>query len=217
VVKTNQITDLEANAATLNGLMTECFGEIREYGFYYGIDAQTNEKIVVGKNEFVAMPFKTTLTDLIPGKYYYKAFATNATGTGYGPIDEFTIRKVNDDSIIINLDGKELTFDVQPIIDKGYTLVPQRTIFEGLHASLKWDEKTQTVTANKGAFTVNLVIGGNAYINGVSTPLDVPARIVDGRTLIPLRFVSEAMNCKVDWVAAAHTIIINSDQVLQIK
>lgn len=217
MVKTNQVTELSANAATLNGLMTECFGEIKEYGFYYGTDTGTNQKTVVGENEFVPMPFKTTLADLKPGKYYYKAFATNATGTGYGPIDEFTVRQANDVGIIVNLDGKELTFDVQPIIDKGSTFVPQRAIFEALGASVKWNEKTQTVTATKGINTVTLVIGGKAYINGISTPMNVPARIVDGKTLVPLRFVSEAMNCKVDWVAAAQTVMINSDQVLQIK
>ena len=211
MVETNAVTELSTNAATLNGRMTECFGMIKEYGFYYGTDAKTTQKFAVGENEFVAKPFKTTLADLKPGKYYYKAFATNATDTGYGPIKEFTVRLSSNDGIIVNLDGKELTFDVQPIIVKGYTFVPQRAILEALGADVQWDEKTQTVTATKGDLQVTLVIGGESYINGKLVPLDMPASIVNGRTLIPLRFVSEAMNCKVDWIAAVQTVIINSN------
>jgi hypothetical protein len=211
VVVTNAVTELSVNDATLNGLMTECFGKIKEYGFYYGTDAETNQKIVVGQNEFVAKPFKATLADIKPGKYYYKAFATNYTGTGYGSVGEFRIRLAGDNSIFVYLDGKELTFDVQPIIDKGRTFVPQRTIFEALGADVQWDEKTQTVVARKGDLKVTLVIGGKASINGKLAPLDAPARIVNGRTLVPLRFISEAMNCKVDWIADVQTVMINSN------
>lgn len=210
-METNDATELTANAATLNGLMTECFGEIKEYGFYYGTDASTDQKVVAGVNEFVAIPFSKNVSDLKPGKYYYKAFATNAIATGYGPLKEFTIIEQGvSDAITVELDGQELIFDVQPIIMNDRTLVPLRVIFEALGAGVQWNEETRTVTAVKADTEVTLVIDGEAYINGALTPLDVPARIINDRTLVPLRFVSEAMGCQVDWLDAARTVVINS-------
>jgi competence protein ComEC len=109
------------------------------------------------------------------------------------------------------LDGAPLVFkDAAPTIDNGRTLVPLRAIFEALGASVQWDPDTQTVTANKGSITVNLVIGGQALKNGQAVPLDVPAKIVDGRTMVPLRFVSEALGCQVAWDGNTQTISITT-------
>jgi hypothetical protein len=211
-VETNDATELIANAVTMNGRMTECYGEIKEYGFYYGTDASADQKVVVGVNELVEKAFSKNISDLKPGKYYYKAFATNATATGYGPLKEFTIKEQGvSDAITVNLDGNALAFDVQPIIVNGRTLVPLRVNFEALGADVQWNEETQTVTAVKADTEVKLIIDGEAYINGELTPLDVPARIVNDRTLVPLRFVSEAMGCQVDWIDAAQTVMINSN------
>ncbi|OPX85334.1 MAG: S-layer protein sap precursor [Pelotomaculum sp. PtaB.Bin104] len=93
MVETNDATELKADAATLNGRMTECFGVIKQYGFFYGTDTRTTKKVVVGTNEYVEKAYKKSISDLLPGKYYYKAFATNAAGTGYGELKEFTIEE----------------------------------------------------------------------------------------------------------------------------
>ncbi len=112
------------------------------------------------------------------------------------------------------LNGNKLSFDVSPIIENGRTLVPLRTIFEALGATVSWDEDSQTVTAVKGLNTIILQIGSaTATKNGQVVNLDIPGKIVNGRTLVPLRFVSEAMGCKVDWVDETQTVVItnNSD------
>lgn len=100
---------------------------------------------------------------------------------------------------IIFLDGSELTFDAPPIIENGRTLVPVRTIFEALGAAVDWDENTKTVTATKDNTEIKLVIGGQAYKNNQLINLDVPAKIYNNRTLVPLRFISEAFGASVAW------------------
>lgn len=106
------------------------------------------------------------------------------------------------------LNNSMLSFDVPPIIENGRTLVPLRTIFEALGASVRWDGETQTVIAEKADTEIKLAIGGQAYKNGQPVSLDVPAKIVDGRTLVPLRFVSEAMGCQVMWDDNTNTVTI---------
>lgn len=108
------------------------------------------------------------------------------------------------------LNGSMLSFDVPPVIEDGRTLVPLRTIFEALGSSVQWDESTQTVIAKKEDTEIKLAIGGQAYKNGQPVSLDVPAKIVDGRTLVPLRFVSEAMGCQVGWDNDKNTVTITT-------
>lgn len=100
----------------------------------------------------------------------------------------------------IVLDGKALTFqDAQPTIETGRTLVPLRAVLEALGAEVQWDGAANTVKATRGTTEIKLFIGGQAYKNGQPVELDVPARIIDGRTMVPLRFVSEALDYFVNW------------------
>ena len=110
------------------------------------------------------------------------------------------------------LDGKQLSFsDTQPIIEDGRTLVPLRSIFESMGATVTWNQDTQTATAIKGNKTVILPIGSTEpTINGQVKKLDVPAKIVNGRTLAPLRFVGEAFGGTVGWDQGSQTITIFS-------
>jgi len=111
----------------------------------------------------------------------------------------------------VYLNGQELSFDVPPTIENGRTLVPLRAIFEAMGASVSWDNDTRTATAVKGDTTVRITIGSTRpTINGVVCQLDVPAQIVNGRILAPLRFVGEAFGGSVDWDAATETISIST-------
>lgn len=105
----------------------------------------------------------------------------------------------------VMIDGEEVTFDVSPMIDNGRTLVPLRAIFEKMGATVSWDDAAKTATAVKGGLTVVVTIGSTSpTINGVVKPIDVPAKIVNGRTLAPMRFVCEAFGGTVSWDAAAY-------------
>ena len=111
----------------------------------------------------------------------------------------------------VNLNGKRLSFDVPPVIENGRTLVPLRAIFEALGATVGWDESTQTVTATKGSIQIMLQVGGqSAYKNGTPVHIDVPAKVTNNRTMVPLRFVSEALGAAVGWDESTQTVTITS-------
>ena len=82
-------------------------------------------------------------------------------------------------------------------------MVPMRTIFEKLGATISWDDSTQTVYAYRGNKTLALTIGEKFIsVNGEKIEIDVPAILKDGRTLVPLRAVSQSLDCTVEWVEA---------------
>jgi hypothetical protein len=109
------------------------------------------------------------------------------------------------------VDGRTLTFDVQPGIEQGTTLVPLRGVFESIGAFVSWDGATETITAIKGATEIQLKVGSTtAYRNGTPVTPSVPAKVVRGSTLAPLRFVSEALGADVGWDGTTQTISIVS-------
>lgn len=109
------------------------------------------------------------------------------------------------------LNGNQLSFDVPPLIEDGRTLVPLRAIFEAMGAAVNWDDNTSTATGIKGDTRVVLQIGSTSpTINGVVHKLDVPVRIVNGRTLAPLRFVGEAFGGHVEWDGTTNRITIST-------
>mgnify|MGYP000927463070 CR=1 FL=1 len=113
--------------------------------------------------------------------------------------------------ITVVLDGKILSFEQNPFIENGRTLVPMRAIFEALGASVSWDGETKTVTSQKENTTVKVTIDqAEMEVNGEKKVLDVPAKIVNDRTFVPLRAVSEAFGAKVDYVAESKVILISS-------
>ena len=123
----------------------------------------------------------------------------------------FSFNVFADSSIKVAIDGVNQTYDVMPVIDNGRTLVPMRAIFEALGASVSWDDATKTVTGTKDETVVVLQIGNKeVYVNNDKKELDVPAKIVDGRTLVPVRFISESLGCNVGWDDSTKTVIINT-------
>ena len=112
------------------------------------------------------------------------------------------------------LNGKQLDFEVPPVIQNSRTMVPLRSIFEAMGANVYWDATSRIVTASKGAITVVLPINSSiTKVNGNECNLDVPARIVNNRTLAPLRLVGEAFGGRVDWDGNTKTIYINNASV----
>ena len=114
-----------------------------------------------------------------------------------------------DKKIVLN--GNTLALDVAPIIENDRTLVPLRAIFEALESDVSYDEATRTVTATKGDITIVVPIDStSAIVNGTTKTLDVPAKIKNGRTLVPVRFVSENLGATVSWDQENQTVIINN-------
>ena len=117
------------------------------------------------------------------------------------------------DRINIYYNDEILLFDVEPVIENGRTLVPFRTIFESMGCAVYYAEEDgkQIVSARRANDNLLLTIGENRmYFNGEEKALDVPAKISDGRTLVPLRAISEAFECEVHWYGDTKTIYIYS-------
>ncbi len=104
------------------------------------------------------------------------------------------------DAATVQLNGQPLQTSVAPMIYRGRTLVPMRDIFEALGAKVQWDAYTQGITATRATTTVKMQMGrAQASLNGQPIRLDQAPLVVNGRTLVPLRFVSEAMGAQVGW------------------
>ena len=93
------------------------------------------------------------------------------------------------------------------------TLVPLRAIAEALGATVGFEDTSKTVTLTRGATTVQLQIGNpKASVNGQPVTLDVPGIIMNGRTLVPVRFISEAFGAPVNWDDFSRTVSITGRQ-----
>lgn len=112
---------------------------------------------------------------------------------------------------------KEVTLDVAPFIDEGYTLIPLRGLLEEMGASISWEGKNQSITVENNTQKIEFQIWNNlVYVTGgrygrVRYTLNQEPRIVDSRTFIPLRFVSEHLGYTVEWDGATQTITITKE------
>jgi peptide/nickel transport system substrate-binding protein len=103
----------------------------------------------------------------------------------------------------------EKTLDQPPVIENSRTLVPFRFIGESLGAKISWNAETRTVGYVLESKNIVLTIGSaTAYVNGIPTMLDVAPKILSGRTLVPVRFISESLGANVDWNAATRVVTV---------
>lgn len=124
---------------------------------------------------------------------------------GQGDSDNKEIR------LVVN--GREYHMNPVPYIKDNRTMVPMRRVFEILGADVNWNDAERSVTATRYGTNIKLFIGKKtAYRNGAAVELDAAPEIQaeSGRTMVPLRFVSEALGCSVDWDGFSKTVNIQS-------
>ena len=115
--------------------------------------------------------------------------------------------QINNTRMFVNDEQIDLDVPAQLINDR--TMVPLRAIFEALDAKVEWDDETQTVTAYRGTVSISLQIGSTSlFVNRVEKVIDVPAQLVDARTLVPVRAIAESFGSKVGWIAETKTVTI---------
>lgn len=112
-------------------------------------------------------------------------------------------------SMVAHLDGQIVTLDTPPVIVSGRTLVPLRPIIEGLGGAITWVAETRSVEVGFNGTTLLLQIGNRtAVVNGEAVAMDVPATIMNGRTMLPVRFISEHLGADVEWEQLTKTVTI---------
>lgn len=120
-----------------------------------------------------------------------------------------------ENGISVQIDGERVVFeDIQPMIIEGRTLVPLRGVFENLGTIVGWDDETKTASVSyKVSKEITVTLGSDTIaVSGAEDKLitiDVPAQIVNDRMMIPLRAVSEALDCGVEWDGDTRTVSIS--------
>lgn len=139
-----------------------------------------------------------------------KANVTNLDG--YKKLGKY-YKKLGKQGVKLFVNGEESALAVPPVVQDGNTLVPFRTIAEALQAEVNWNEKTKTITITKEDITIKLILGSNtALVNGEKMQLGVPSTTVKGTTLVPARFVSEALGAEVKWEAESGSVVVYEEE-----
>lgn len=141
---------------------------------------------------------------------------------GYNIVYDGKTHTYNEKPVSIDINGERLNPPVPPLILNDRTVVPVRAVFEKMGASVEWDAKTQQVSVKSPATSILLKIDSTIVnVNGSEEQTDMPAKIVNDSTMIPLRFVSEKLGLNVVWDANTRIITITTpvvhDGTTQIK
>ncbi|WP_275983780.1 stalk domain-containing protein [Paenibacillus hamazuiensis] len=121
--------------------------------------------------------------------------------------------KLGKNGVQLYVNGDEPSMEVRPFIRDGNTLVPFRAISEALKAEVSWNADERSVTVTRDGISVKLFIDSKtAYVNGQEVTLEVPAAIENGSTVVPVRFVSEALKAVVKWEDETKSVIIYEEQ-----
>lgn len=140
---------------------------------------------------------------------------TNVQAKYMAPVSANAILKYFIGSTSYTLNGATQTMDAAPIISQDRTFMPIRFITDNIGAQTRWNEQDQTVTITMENKTIVLTIGSaTARVNDVPTPIDpnnqnVLPFIIDGRTMMPLRFIAENLDCDTDWDPGSRMVTIS--------
>ncbi|OEH85478.1 hypothetical protein BHU72_05170 [Desulfuribacillus stibiiarsenatis] len=133
--------------------------------------------------------------------------STPVTPVPVTPVSAFVV-----DSKNYTVNGVTKTMDVAPFIQNGRTMLPVRFVAEALGVSednIIWNASTKQVTIMKGDRIAQLTIGSDTLlVNGVTVKMDTVASTKDGRTVLPVRFVAQALGANIDWDAATRTVSV---------
>jgi len=183
----------------------------------------------------VSVNYGDSKTFTITPSYGYKISNVKVDGKSIGPTASYTFTNITQDHTIeatfekqiteiviilqigskyFTVNGETRTLDSPPIIKNNRTLLPIRAVVEALGGTVSWDAAERKVTITLSSTTIELWIGkSTAKVNGVNTPIDptnpkVVPEIINSRTMLPLRFVTENLGCTVEWDGTTKTITI---------
>ncbi|MNW53417.1 Protease inhibitor precursor [compost metagenome] len=171
-------------------------------------DAQLIKRIQFDPETTFSYPLSNL--NLSTGGYYFYIKMIDQSGNSAASVPQFVpINNNKAQQVEVFIDGKLQQYEQPATSISGSMLVPFRAVFEALGAKVKWDGATKTVTATKGNTTIKLTVGSrDAYINGKLVRLNAAPRLINGKVMVPIRFVSEALGAKVKWNIAAQSVVI---------
>ncbi len=122
-----------------------------------------------------------------------------------------TLPPNNTGNIRVYVNGVQLSFDQPPVVVNQRTMVPVRAIFEALGADVEWNDPV--IVSTRGDVEIAMMLGETIMTkdspNGSDMiTLDTPPRTLNNRTLVPVRAISEAFDCNVQWDGATQSVII---------
>ncbi|GGG14209.1 stalk domain-containing protein [Paenibacillus abyssi] len=113
------------------------------------------------------------------------------------------------DEIQVFINGNKQRFEQEPVMINGVTMVPMRDIFEALGADVTWNASTRTITAQTDKEHIQLRLDHTeGIVNGTKKSLQTEPVVINGKTMVPLRFVSESLGADVKWIKELKTIRI---------
>ena len=191
----------------------------------FNVYAMYGNKKVNITNDVLLYPYDTNKIDISKGTLKFKEAGNynllfefqglresiSITGLNSNAFNYITNKKP-DNNINVKVYDQYVDFtsvNQWPFIENGRTMVPLRAVFEVLNCNVKWEESSKSAVVEYGS--TKIIIPANsttAYINGKANSLDVPAKLVNDRIMIPLRFVSEAIEKTVIWNDADKTVLI---------
>jgi hypothetical protein len=157
--------------------------------------------------------------DLKAGTYLVRVFKYAWNFTPYTLSNTFTPSslsielQINNPYMTVNGVKKEIDpgKGTKPVIYNGRTILPIRALVEELGGTLSWNGNEQKVTITLDSKTIELWIGKKSTkINGVEKTTDVVPRIVNSRTMLPLRYVIDNLGYNVQWVGSTQKITVTS-------
>lgn len=216
-------TDGRVWIGTINGLATLKDGEWMTYKkssfmeyFVKSIaeDPQGNIYAATWGDGLLKVDTSGTLTEYkatntpIPNNYIYDvAVETDGTlwlSTNLGVTEiKNEVRETSEvqrpDKVMVFLNGQNIRFDVEPVIRSGHTLVSMRNFLEALGQDIAWDPQLQKVTST-GDKNIELFVGKTTTsVDGAVFELVVAPEIIEGRTMVPLRWLAETLDYVVEW------------------
>lgn len=204
---TNEMADKSLNKGAC---FTDYSGKIKEVipnitGAYIDEKRGALKVTDIKPEEYPAKLFDEGIYHLYDYQFFFRNLQENVTKR----LSAFNEKYKEQLSVFYNDDV--LSFDVEPQLVDGRTLVPLRVIFEAMGCAVNYsvEDGKQIISARRGNDNLLITVGENKmYFNAKEITLDVPAKITDGRTLLPLRAISEAFECEVYWDGDTKTVNI---------
>jgi len=161
---------------------------------------------------------KSKAKGLCTGYHYHNGNGSNQGGGSTGGQSHYTqtpkaIQAPALTKVAVYLNNMKQSYTPSAYMKNGTTLVPMKAIFEALGATVSYDSATKKVTATKDSKKIVIGVGNKtAYVdaNGTTSTIALshPAEIYQGTTMVPLRFVSQALGADVTFDEAALTVYI---------